>query len=164
MHLRNSLQQLVVIMFIAMTVSGMSYTLFRYKLPGVPRSLRQFSYGMMAPYQTYRTHNEELTALGLTPDGTWEIINMDEYLPFVQGERAMRSYLLTFRAQGDEILYKKYTEFAQIIQRLESERGRKWEDIKLTIQVWPMSPAGFEYLRHDPFIESEFLVQLSKKT
>ena len=160
MNLKNSLQQLVVIIFIASTISGMSYTLFRYKFPGVPRSLRQWSYGMMAPYQTYRTHNEQLTAQGKRPDGTGEIINMDAYLPFLRGERAMRSYLLTFRAQGDIILNQKYTEFAGHIKRLESDRGREWESIKLTIQIWPMSPAGYEYLRHDPFIESEFLVQI----
>jgi len=160
MNLKSTLQQLVVVVFIAMTLSGMTYTLFRVKMPGVPRSLRQFSYGMMAPYQTYRTHNEQLTAEGKMPDGTWEIINMDEYLPFVTGERGMRSYLLTFRVQGDTVLDQKYTEFAMQIDRLESVRGRDWEAIRLSIQVWPMSPAGFEYLRHDPFIESEFLVQI----
>lgn len=160
MQIKHSLQHLVVVVFIAMTISGMSYTLFRYKLPGVPRSVRQFSYGMMAPYQTYRTHNEQLTAHGKHPDGSWEVINMDEYLPYVRGERAMRSYLLTFRVQGDEVLYTKYTEFAEQVKRLELDRGREWEAIKLTIQVWPMSPAGYEYLRIDPFIESEFLVQI----
>ena len=160
MNLKSTLQQLVVIVFIAATVSGMSYTLFRYKLPGAPRSLRQWSYGMMAPYQTYRTHNEGLTAEGKRADGLWAIINMDAYLPFIRGERAMRSYLLTFRAQGDQVLDQKYREFAHHIARLESDRGRPWDEIRLTIQEWPMSPAGYEYLRHDPFIESTFLVQI----
>jgi|TARA_Y100000310_G_scaffold87902_1_gene84831 hypothetical protein len=107
---------------------------------------------MMAPYQTYRTSNEMLTAHGLQSDGTWVPISLDEYLPFLRGERGMRSYLLTFWAQGEEVLEQKYKELAQVTKRLEGDRGREWEDVRLTLEKWPMSPAGYEYLRHDPFI------------
>lgn len=160
MNIQRLLQHLAITVYIAMTVGGLSYTLFRYVLPGVPHSVLQFSYGMMAPYQTYRTFNEDLTAHGMREDGVWERINLDEYLPFLRGERAMRSYLMTFRIQGERVLYTKYSELAEQIQRLERARGRDWKGIQLTLEKWPMSPAGYEYLHQDPFIETEFLIQI----
>ncbi len=152
MNIKRTLQHLVIVVYIAATASAFSYTLFRYKMPGVPDKLRRWSYGMMAPYQTYRTSNEMLTAEGLRSDGTWEDISLDEYLPFLRGERGMRSYLLTFWAQGEEVLAQKYKELADVTKRLESDRGRQWEDVRLTLEKWPMSPAGYEYLRHEPFV------------
>ena len=151
MDLKRPLQHLVIVVFIASTLSGFSYALFRYKLPGVPRFFRQWSYGMMAPYQTYRTINEELVAEGRRGE-LWERIDLGQYLPYVRGERAMRSYLVTFRARGKEVWPGKYEEYAKLLSAMEERRGRSWEEIRLTLEEWPMSPGGYEYLRHDPFI------------
>lgn len=125
-------------------------------MPAVPRALRQFSYGMMAPFQHYRTHNEELTAFGLR-DGSWHIIDMHPYLPFITGERAMRSYFRTFRKHKKHV--QKYGEFAEKLRLIEAGNGRSWESVKLVFQKWPMSTAGYFYLRHEPFIEETFIVQ-----
>tara|TARA_Y100000310_G_scaffold9629_1_gene10327 strand:- start:127 stop:564 length:438 start_codon:yes stop_codon:yes gene_type:complete len=137
--------------YLIMTVAGFSYTLFRVWIPGVPRKLAIFSYGMMAPYQTYRTFNEELIAEGRTSEGDWERINLDPYLPFIRGEKAHRSYLVSFRYGGHDI-DTKYEEYAQKLKNLEADRGREWERVRLTLEKWWMSPTGYEYLRREPFL------------
>jgi len=146
-------QNLVVAVYIAMTLAGMSYTLFRFTVPGVPRALRQMSYGMMAPYQNYRTYNEELVAEGRMAGGDWERIDLDQFLPYVRGERGMRSYLVTFRVQGDDIWPQKYREYARRVQLMESLRGREWQSVRLALEQWPMSPGGFNFLRQAPFMQ-----------
>lgn len=106
----------------------------------------------MAPYQQYRTFNEQLTARGKVGD-IWKAIDLAPYFPYVRGERAMRSYLVTFRKRGDTVWPRKYKEYAELIRLMEGRDGRQWEEVSLHIEHWPMSPAGYEYLRHDPFIE-----------
>lgn len=113
----------------------------------------------MAPYQTYRTINEELVAFGYK-DGSWHRISLDAYLPYVRGERAMRSYLVSFRAQGEDVWPKKYEEYAERIRMMEALRGREWEAIKLELEEWPMSPGGYAFLRIDPFIQRTFLAEI----
>lgn len=152
MDCKRPLQHLVIVVYIASTLAGMSYALFRYTVPGVPRFFKQWSYGMMAPYQTYRVINEELVAEGRRGK-TWERIDLGQYLPYVRGERAMRSYLVSFRAQGKDVWPEKYREYAGKVQMLERLRGREWEEVRLHLEEWPMSPGGYEYLRHDPFIK-----------
>lgn len=151
MDLKKPLQHLAIVVYIAATLSGVSYGLFRTVLPGVPRFFRQWSYGMMAPYQTYRTINEELVADGRVGD-SWERIDLDPYMPYVRGERAMRSYLVTFRRREEEYWSGKYKEYAGLIQNMEQRRGREWDEVRLTLEEWPQSPGGYEYLRHNPFI------------
>lgn len=159
MDIKRSLQHLVIAIYIAATISGLAYALFRITIPGMPRPLKQWSYGMIAPYQTYRTFNEELVADGKVGD-TWTRINLNQYLPFILGERSMRSYLVTFAVQNEEIRLKKYQLYADHVQRMEKSNGREWEEIRLMLENWPMSPGGHEYLRHEPFIETEFIIQI----
>lgn len=149
----RALQHLVVITYCVVTLSGLMYTLFRVHLPGVPLILSRFSYGMMAPFQHYLTYNEELIAEGRLEGGEWMRIDLDSYLPFVRGERAMRSYLVSFRVRGEEVWPQKYREFADKIQMLEEGDGRVWESVRLSFERWPMSPAGYSYLRHPPFTQ-----------
>ena len=152
MRFQRALQHLVIYVFIASTLSGFSYAWFRYKIPGVPKFFRQWSYGMMAPYQTYRTKNEELVAEGRIGN-EWKRIDLDQYLPYIRGEKAMRSYLVTFRKRGDDYWPAKYVEYGEKVQMMEALRGREWEEVRLFLEQWPMSPEGYEYLRKVEFIE-----------
>lgn len=159
-RLKDELQHVAIAFYIVMTVSGMSYTLFRYKIPLVPKKVWVFSYGMMAPFQQYRTYNEELVAEGRMPGGEWKPIDTDQYFPFIRGERAMRSYLAIFRMQGDDVWPDKYRTLARAIQSLEAEQGREWQSVRLHLQKWWMSPAGYEFNRTKDISEFTFLVQV----
>lgn len=153
------MQQMAVAGYVAVTIAGFSYTMLRYWLPVVPRPLAVFSYGMMAPYQSYRTYNEELVAQGRS-GGSWERIDLHTYMPFIRGERAHRGYLVSFHGKGQAYLSQKYREFAHHIMRLEARQGRQWQSVRLRFEKWPVSPAGFEYLRQPEFIETTPLVQV----
>ena len=159
MNRKTLFQHLVIICYILVTFAGFCYTMFRVWIPGVPRKLTIFSYGMMAPYQSYRTFNEELIAEGRVPGGAWEEINLDPYLPYIRGEKAHRSYLVSFRYGGKDI-DEKYREYARRVQQLEAQRGREWSGVRLTLEKWPMSPAGYEYLRVDTFAERNIVSQI----
>ncbi len=159
MNRKYVLQQLVVAGYVAVTIAGFSYTMLRYWIPTVPRTLAVFSYGMMAPYQSYRTYNEELVAEGRA-SGNWERIDLRAYMPFIRGERLHRGYLVGFHGKGQEYLSQKYREFARQVMRLESAHGRQWQSVRLRLEKWPVSPAGFEYLRQPEFIEITSLVQV----
>ena len=131
MNVKKLLQELVVAVYIAMTLAGFSYTLFRYWLPGVPRQLAIFDYGMMAPFQGYRTFNDELVAEGRTAAGDWEIINLKPYYPFNRGETSFRMHLVSFRYTDPEVPSDKYRQLARRIQQLEAEDGRQWQSVRL---------------------------------
>ncbi len=160
MNMRLIFQHAVVVFYIAMTLAGLSYTLLRYSVPGVPWQIRRFSYGMMAPFQNYLTSNEELIAEGRLVGGDWQRIDIDPYFPFIRGEKAMRSYLVSFRNQGDDIWPEKYRQLARSIQLLEADEGRQWESVKLGLEKWPMSTGGYAFLRIAPFITYTSLVQI----
>jgi|GEM_PF-2480017 hypothetical protein len=70
----------------------------------------------------------------------------------------MRADLWTYRVQGDAILSAQYRKMASTILQLERNSGHQWKELRLKMEEWPMSPAGYEYLRHIPFIDTTFLV------
>ena len=160
MKAKKILQELVVAVYIAMTLAGFSYTMFRYWLPGVPRVLAVFDYGMMAPFQGYRTFNDELVAEGRTAGDEWQTINLQPYYPFNRGETSFRMHLVSFRYENPDVPSQKYRELARILKQLEAQAGREWQSVRLHMEKWPKSPAGYYYLRTPLFTDSLFLVQV----
>ena len=147
-------------MYIAATVSGLLFTLFRVNVPVVPHVLSHWSFGMLAPFQSYLENNEDLVALGRHTGGVWEAIDMDPYFPHRKGEQSIRIYLPEHRKLGEAVLSDKYTEFAQMILNLEAADGRTWDELQLKLEAWPRSPGGYEFLREDVFIRTTPLVSL----
>ncbi|PIR54591.1 hypothetical protein COU75_00120 [Candidatus Peregrinibacteria bacterium CG10_big_fil_rev_8_21_14_0_10_42_8] len=140
-------QNMTITMYIAATVSGMLFTLFRVYLPGVPFILSHWSYGMLAPFQSYLTYNENLLALGRHSKGVWEPIDMSTYKTHGKGEESIKIYLPAYRGLQEEGLHQKYQEYADLLRKREEEHGRLWDEIILEMHRWPRSPAGYEYLR-----------------
>lgn len=146
-------QNMAITMYIAATVSGALFTLQRVHMPGVPYILSHWSYGMLAPFQSYLTYNEDLVALGRHPDGIWEEIDIKKYKTHGRGEESVKIYLPMYRGLQDEGLHEKYIEYANLLLLLEKQHGYSWDDIRLEMHRWPRSPAGYEYLRVPAFTE-----------
>lgn len=122
----------------------------------------------MAPYQGYHITNGDFLVQGRTAEGEWEVINIEPYFPsYLRGEKQVRKTFDSFSwnaSHYDEDPYvymtKRYEEFLRNVKRLEEDRGRMYEELTLHWEDWPMSPAGFFYLRQEPFIERKFLAEI----
>lgn len=140
-------------MYVAATVSGMLFTVFRVHIPMVPHVLSHWSFGMLAPFQSYLTYNEDLVALGEHSDGSWEAIDLEKYKTHGKGEESLRIYLPMYRGLQEEGLKQKYQEYGTQLLSLEKKHGNAWKDIQLEMHRWPRSPAGYEYLRVPEFTD-----------
>jgi hypothetical protein len=138
---------MAITMYIAATVSGMMFTLWRVHMPGVPYILSHWSYGMLAPFQSYLTYNEDLVALGRHSGGSWEAIELSKYRTHGKGEESIKMYLPMYRGLQEEGLSKKYKQYAEQLRLLEMKHGITWEEITLEMHRWPRSPGGYEFLR-----------------
>jgi hypothetical protein len=138
---------MAITMYITATMSGMMFTLCRVHMPGVPYTLSHWSYGMLAPFQSYLTYNEDLVALGRHSGGLWEAIEMDKYRTHGKGEESIKMYLPMYRSLPEEVLKEKYEEYAEKLRTLEMNHGNTWEEIALEMHTWPRSPGGYEFLR-----------------
>jgi hypothetical protein len=138
---------MAITMYIAATVSGMMFTLCRVHMPGVPYPLSHWSYGMLAPFQSYLAHNDDLVALGRHSGGLWEAIEMDKYRTHGKGEESIRILLPMHRGLQKEGLSEKYDAYAEQLKTLEMKHGNMWEEITLEMHRWPRSPGGYEFLR-----------------
>lgn len=150
MSVKQTLQHIVLIVYLIISFTGLLFTLFRYATPFVPYRLMHFAYGMMAPYQGYITEDWELVAEGKVPGGEFEVISLEKYLPYQRGEKIMRGGLVTFRAIDHDLMIAQYTKLAAHLLELEKEKG--YEQIRLSIHSWPSSPIGYEALRVKEFI------------
>ena len=157
-HLRRTFQELIVFVYLLIMLSGLLYTLFRVSLPFVPDQLTWWSYGTMGPYQGYLINNGKLVALGQTSNGEWVDFDVDRYTPYIPGERDVRNFLVSFRANKDKTLYQtKYQQMAQRLLELEAAKGTHWQQIKLYWYNWPKSTAGYQTLMTEPYIHSYHL-------
>lgn len=145
MSRKNVLISAVVLVYLFLTLNGLSYTVAQRSL--LPRRAVRFFYGMLAPYQGYGKNNVELVAEGRREDGTWEAIDLLPYFPGSTGERTFRELLMSRRAQGVAETEAGYAELAEQIRMNEMERGRSYRDVRLHIDTWPMAPDGYEALR-----------------
>ncbi|MDP7069546.1 MAG: hypothetical protein QF815_03380 [Candidatus Peribacteraceae bacterium] len=158
--MKRFLLEVVVIAFLTGTVVGFCVTLFRYSIPYYPIVLRNYHYGMMAPFQGYDRMNIELIAEGKSENGQWERIDIDQYLPYGRGEKSMRAGLTSFRFKGKEALADAYRRIALRMQQLEQDRDRTWSSVRLATEKWPMSKDGYEALRNESNITRIDLVQI----
>jgi hypothetical protein len=159
--LRRAVQHAVVVSYLVVTAAAFVYTMTRVRPVPYPLwPLVQMSYGMMAPYQGDTEINEDLIAEGKRPDGKWERIHLDPYFPVGFGEKNVRKFLRSFKAQGTEVHRRKYTEFAWKLLERERRRGRPCEAVRLLWQEWERSPAGFHFLQHEPFVSTQFITQV----
>ena len=113
----------------------------------------------MGPYQQYQTYNEELIAEGRRNDGAWERIDLLPYLPYMRGERAVRSYLISFRNKGENWT-DSYRDFARMLREHETAQGKNYESVRLLLERWPVSTTNYETLRASPFLSEQLLVQI----
>ena len=151
------MRHVLVTLYLVFLTAGFLYSVFRVRVPLIPEVLFQLSYQAMAPYQNYSTQNFDLAAEGLRDDGTWEPINMDIYLPFAPGERLVRTKMSTFGMRGEDARKVAYRKWAEQIRSLEAADGRAYEHVRIWNEHWPVSPAGFAYLRHSPFLERDLI-------
>ena len=157
--MKRVLLEIVVIVFLVGTAAGMSLTLFRYHIPGVPLFVAKFHYRLMAPFQGYDRQNVELVADGKDADGTWRQINLDPYFPYGRGERSLRAALLSFKFRGKDVQLAAYHRMALRIQELEQERGRAWSSVRLVAEYWPMSSDGYLALRTPANVDRKLLTE-----
>lgn len=153
-------QHAAIFLYLAITLLAFLYTMFRVAPPVAVSKVIFFSYGMMAPYQTFLENNDALVAEGRVKGGAWQPVDLAPYFPYGRGETEVRSFLPTFAWMGDVALHDAYVRFAKRIMHAEEQAGRPLTDFRFSLERWPMSPAGYEFLHRDPFISREFLVQI----
>ncbi len=129
-------RQALLLAYIFLTFCALCYTLFRAQIPGVQWPFVTHFYAMMAPFQNYTTHNVELVAEGY--NGTWERIDLTQYMPHSRGEIAIRSRMSSF---NDKTAI--YTTMAQKLLEKEMERGRTYSTVRILWEKWPKSQYGF---------------------
>ena len=157
--MKKLLQHTAIALYLTITLFAFLYTMFRVAPPfAVPVVF--FSYGMMAPYQTYLKNSDKLIGEARRNGGTWQQIDLAPYFPYLRGETEVRSYLPTFAWIGDVQLHDAYARFAARIMHSEALAGRPWNDLRLSLDRWPLSPGGYGFLYHEPFVTREFLVQV----
>lgn len=164
--LKRVLQHTAILSYLTITGAGFLYTMLRLRVP-LLWPFAYFSYSAMAPYQGYTTLNDELIAEGLREDGVWERIDPYPYLaPLRQGGRHIRLHLRGFLifdaddATNRARLREKYTDLAWLLLDHEQRQGRSYNTIRLLWQEWPISPAGYDALQHDPFTDTELITQV----
>ncbi len=156
----RAVRQTVVLAYLCVTALAFLYTMVRVRPPAMLWPVVRFSYGRMAPYQGDTETNEDLVLEGQLPDGRWEVIALEPYFPFGFGEANVRVYLRSFKARGHDVLRAKYAELGLQILAREHEQGRTYTTLRLLWQEWPRSPAGFDFLRRVPFVETSVIAQV----
>ncbi len=163
MRVRRSLQHAVVLSYLTITTGGFFFTMTHVQPPLLPWPLIVTSYYMMSPYQGYVTVNDDILAEGKQQDGTWVPIELATYVPLSLGQRTTRLLLRSFKDAEDDLptkpgtLREKYALLAHLLLQREQWRGRPTVAVRLSYQEWPGSPAGYRFLQHVPFTESEII-------
>lgn len=126
----------------------------------LPEWVTHWSYGMMAPYQGDTSWNGDFLYEGQLPDGTWEPIDVDAYLPYSFGERNVRKFLRVYQRYGDAEHRRRFGEFALLLLEREQDRGRPYTSVRVFFDQWERSPAGYEYLHTPLFTTRELVTQV----
>jgi hypothetical protein len=156
------LRHAFLLLYLFVTVSAFLYTftITALRVPGIPYLVLRWAYGMMAPYQGDNEWNRALLVEARLPDGTWTPVDISRYMPYGFGERNAREFFRVFEPKGDAYKKQKIGEFASQILAKERARGMPYAALRVSFEDWPRSPGGFEHLRHDPFIDRTFLIQV----
>lgn len=154
------LQHGVVLAFCAITTAAFLYTMTRITLPFIPSPLIYWGYSMMAPYQGDVPWNNDLYVEGQLPDGTWEEVSLDPYLPHGFGERNVRKFFRVYGHAGSKSKRPLYTAyFLQILDR-ERARGKSYSSLRVYWDTWDRSNGGFDFLHTPLFTKREFITQV----
>lgn len=159
--MKHLFQQFILSTYLFITLSGFLYTLFRVEIPLVPWVFTRWSYMLMAPYQGYATYNEDIIAEGKKSDGTWETIDLTEYVPYILGETNVRLHQRSFRYLDDPNLFReKFTITAQKLLILKQKKY-PYTALRLSYIRWPATIGGYTFNRHEPFWEKEVITEVS---
>ena len=140
---RHLLLHSLLLSYVVLLIAALGYTIFRWEL--LPKELVLPVYATMAPYQGYTTVNTELVVEGQTDEGVWQQIDIHSYVPSGRGEFSYRGFMLKETATMEQ-RNDRYDIFARHVQRLEKERGREWQSVRLILREWPKSPHGYHVL------------------
>ena len=152
--MRRFLMQGVVVGYLLVTLAAFVFTMTRIRIPLIPWPLVHWSYGMMAPFQGYTRISKELVVKGIRSDGTPEQVDLAPYSPFFYGEANIRTYFPPFIDEPAE-LQRRYRFMAERLLALEREQGHGFDQLRLSFELWPASPAGYEFLRQESFVSRE---------
>ena len=153
--LKRISQHIVVIVFLILTLTALILTMT--KLLVLPLSIVRWSYGMMAPYQGDTYFSADFVYEGRLPDGSWEVITIDPYMPYEFGETNVRKFLRIYQDRGTEGQRKKFTDFALILLERERARGTPYTAVRIWFEQWDRSSGGYEFLRTPLFTKRELV-------
>ena len=156
----RTLQHTVIVFFLLVTFAAFVYTMTRITLPGIPKVFTYWSYSMMAPYQGDVSWNADLYIEGELPDGTWEQVTLDRYMPHGFGERNVRKFFRMYGFNGDRSKRPMYAAYLLQVLDRERERGKPYKSLRAYFDQWDRSPAGFEFLHLPLFTSRQFITQV----
>lgn len=159
--MKKLLQHGVVLGYLTITAGAFVFTMTKLE-PPLPDQLVRWSYGMMAPYQGDTSWNADFVYEGRLPDGSWETIDVDPYMPYGFGERNVRKFLRVYARFGLPMQRRKFTEFGQQLLDRERARGRQYSAVRIFFESWPRSPAGYGHLRTPLFRIAYDLVTIAQ--
>ena len=153
---RYHLQQAVLLIYLAVTAGALIFTFTKVAFP-FPEAVTHWSYGMIAPYQGDTSWNADFIYEGQLPNGSWEVINIDPYMPYIFGEKNARKFLRVYQRYGNLEHRRKFGEFALLVLDHEREQGKSYQAIRVWFDQWDRSPAGYEYLHTPEFTKRELV-------
>jgi hypothetical protein len=128
--------------------------------PPLPYALVHWSYGMMAPYQGDTDWSADFVYEGKLPNGTWEKIDVDSYLPYGFGERNVRKFMRVYSRLGPDGHRRMFRQYALLLLERERARGKQYSSIRVFFDTWPRSPAGYSFLYLPAFTTRELVTTL----
>ena len=155
------LQRAVVIAYLMITAGAFVFTMTKLE-PPLPEDVLRWSYGMMAPYQGDTSWNADFVYEGQLPDGSWEAIDVDPYMPYGFGERNVRKFLRVYEREGLPMQRRKFTEFGQLLLDRERARGKQYSELRVFFESWPRSPISYDALRTPLFRTAHDLVTIAQ--
>lgn len=150
---KHVLQQMVVVIFLLITLSGFLFAVLRVRVPFVPWFLTYLSYSAMAPYQGMSMENQALAAQGQRHGGTWEEIDLLPYYPLARGKQDIRMLEIGWMRMAEEgsedpeqAYRRKCRALARTVLHRERSSGREFVKVRLSWDHWPLSSGGHDAL------------------
>lgn len=150
----------IVFLYLTITLLAFFFTMTRWPAFLGKIDAVYWSYGMMAPYQGDTSWNADLVAEGQLPDGSWEEISFDPYMPYGFPEQNVRKFLRVYKRMRTGMQKQKFTELALQLLDKERERGKQYAAVRFFFDRWDRSPAGYEFLHTPLFTEREFVTEV----
>ncbi len=135
---------LFLVFYLWVTCSAFLVTVFR--IPALPPyAIVEYSYGMMAPYQSPGTENQQLLIEGQKSDGTWEAIDLAPYYPVLFGERNVREfYAMYYHEEYPSEPFDVRSHYAQKLFELEKAKGHAYTALRFYWEQWPYKVGPFD--------------------